>query len=277
VNASPLPADATSFTATGLTNGTQYFFIVKAINAIGEGAPSNEVSAAPSGTTATVPSAPLDFKAFPCRANIRVTWIPPTSDGGSPILGYNVYVGTTPGGETGTPVNATPLGADLRSFTVRDLGFNTNYYFTIKAINAIGESVASTEGVAMRRPSPSAPDAPRKLNAVSGTRQAILTWIAPGYDGGSVITGYDVYVGTTPGGESATPVNAKPIAANATGYTVRGLKAGTKYYFTVKAVNAVGAGAPSHERHSKPAAPALVAVAAATPSRWIEERSHRVF
>ena len=273
VNSSPLAADATSFTITGLTNGTQYFVIVKAINAVGEGMASSEASTTPSGTGATAPSAPIDFKAFPCRANIRVTWGAPESDGGSPITGYNVYVGTTPGGETGTPVNATPIGPDLRSFTVRGLDFNTNFYFTIKAVNAAGESVASAEGVAMRRPSPAAPNAPTHLSAVSGKGKVALTWVAPKWNGGSAITGYEVFVGTTPGGESATPVDLTPLAANAVSYTVTGLKSSAKYYFIVKAINAVGAGAPSRESHSRPAAPVL----SVGSSAWLEDRSRRMF
>jgi predicted phage tail protein len=272
VNASPLPADATSIVVPGLTNGTQYFFVVKAINAIGESAASNEADATPSGTSATVPGAPTNFTAFDCRANVRVTWVAPTADGGSPITGYNIYVGTTPGGETSTPVNTMPLGADVRSFTVRNLAVGTQYYFTVKAINAIGESAASNEGSATRRPSPSAPDAPRKLEADAVPGGVTLIWVAPAYDGGSAITGYNVYAGTMPGGESATPVNAAPLAANATGYAVTGLAKGVRYYFTVRAINEVGAGAPSHERRSKPAPVPVV-----TSTSWIDDRSRRMF
>jgi predicted phage tail protein len=78
-----------------------------------------------------------------------------------------------------------------------------------------------------------------------------LNWTAPGSNGGSVIQGYDVYVSRTPGGENyGNPVNFNLIGG--TTYTVTGLTHGTKYYFTVEAVNAVGNSAPSTETSQTP-------------------------
>ena len=59
------------------------------------------------------------------------------------------------------------------------------------------------------------------------------------------VTGYIIYQGTSPGGETGAPVNGSLVTA--TSYTVTGLTNGTTYYFRVFAVNAVGQGPPSAE------------------------------
>jgi hypothetical protein len=100
----------------------------------------------------------------------------------------------------------------------------------------------------------SVPGAPGALSASAGNAQAILTWSAPSSDGGSAITGYNLFEGTSPGGESSTPLNASPISA--TSYTVSALTNATTYYFTVRALNAIGSSAPSNEASATPASPA---------------------
>ena len=49
---------------------------------------------------------------------------------------------------------------------------------------------------------PSAPTAPQSLAATAGSGSVALTWAAPASNGGATITGYNVYRGTTPGGEA---------------------------------------------------------------------------
>jgi hypothetical protein len=85
--------------------------------------------------------------------------------------------------------------------------------------------------------------APTNLTATPASTSSIaLAWTAaPG-----TITGYDVYRGTGPGGEAATPIATLP--ASAISYTdSTGLAAGNTYYYTVRAINYPAISLPSTE------------------------------
>jgi hypothetical protein len=89
----------------------------------------------------TRPSAPTNVSAVGPMAYepITVSWSPPMSDGGSPILSYNVsdsYTGAIGGG---CAVSAAVTSCTFRP-PPRPLGqyFDTRYVIRVKAINAIG-------------------------------------------------------------------------------------------------------------------------------------------
>ncbi|MGH9572051.1 MAG: beta strand repeat-containing protein, partial [Candidatus Acidiferrales bacterium] len=79
--------------------------------------------------------------------------------------------------------------------------------------------------------------------ALSGTgmHSVVLTWSASPTGG---VT-YNVFRGTSPGGESTTPVNTAPITT--TTFTDTGVTPGATYYYTVEAVNSGGSSDPSNE------------------------------
>ena len=90
------------------------------------------------------------------------------------------------------------------------------------------------------------PGAPTLVGATSGRKGSRVTWAAPTNDGTSPVTGYDLFVGTLPGAQYVTPVNgSRPVQGRS--YTVSHLTLGTTYYFTVKAINAVGSSMPSNQ------------------------------
>jgi len=198
----------------------------------------------------TVPSAPRTLTATAGNTQVALEWSAPSSNGGSAITGYDVYVGTSAGGESTTAVNSAPLAATATSYTAAGLTNGITYYFTVEAINAVGASPASNEAPATPITVPSAPTG---LTATGGNASALLAWTAPASDGGGAITGYNVFEGTTAGGESTTPVNPAPLAANATSYPASGLTNGTGYFFTVKAINADGSSPASNEASATPA------------------------
>lgn len=122
---------------TGLTNGTAYEFSVTATNAAGTSTPS---AYSTSVTPATTPGAPRNPTVVYGDASAVVSFDPPTSDGGSPILGFTVVNDTD---RTTTACSASPCA-------VTGLTNGTPYSFHIIARNAVGASpisVSSTLGV----------------------------------------------------------------------------------------------------------------------------------
>jgi len=89
-----------------------------------------------------------------------------------------------------------------------------------------------------------APASPTSLGATAGNAQVTLNWT-----GSAGATSYNVYRGTSAGGESATP-----IATGITGatYTNSGLTNGTTYYYKVAAVNGSGTSGQSNEASATP-------------------------
>jgi titin len=230
----------------------------------------------------TVPGAPTGLAAVPGNGQVALSWAAPASDGGSPVTGYIIYQGTSPGGETGTPVKGSPVTGT--SCTVTGLTNGTTYYFKVVAANAAGLSPLSEEASAtLPMVSPSAPTStaptstaptstaptstaptstaptstaptfapPTGLAAAPGDTQVRLSWAAPASDGGSSVISYKVYIATTPGVQGG----ATPRSTTSNDVTVTGLTNGTVYYFMVTAVNTTGSESPfSTEVSAEPVA-----------------------
>jgi RHS repeat-associated protein len=92
------------------------------------------------------------------------------------------------------------------------------------------------------------PAAPTNLAAQAGNASAGLTWT-----GSSGATSYNVYQGTSSGGESSTPV---ATGITGTSYIAAGLTNGTAYYFKVTAVGTGGTSGYSNETSTTPQPPA---------------------
>jgi fibronectin type 3 domain-containing protein len=136
----------TTFTDTGLRNGTTYYYFVAAVNAVGGSPNSNEVVVTPAagGTptptpsptgTASPPGVPFGVVITPRTGNILLQWGNMTG-----VTSYNVYRSTSPGGEGATPlVNVTSP-----TYIDRAVTSGTTYYYQFSA------RIGSTEGARTR-------------------------------------------------------------------------------------------------------------------------------
>jgi alpha-tubulin suppressor-like RCC1 family protein/fibronectin type 3 domain-containing protein len=223
---------ATTFTNTGLTNGTAYYYVVQALSPTGASVQSAEAAATP----LPVPAVPAGLAAAPGDARVTLSWsaVPGAAS-------YRVRRSTTAGaGYADFPGNTTPAA----TFTDTGLTNGTTYFYVVAAVNTAGTSDNSAQASA----TPVAPPAaPTGLAASPGNTQVTLSWSAsPGAASykvqRSVISGsgYADFAGNTTTGLALTDT---------------GLANGTTYFYVVRAVNAGGSSLVSAEASATPVAP----------------------
>src|SRR5438552_995254 len=94
------------------------------------------------------------------------------------------------------------------------------------------------------------PSAPQNLEAVAGDANVGLSWQAPASDGGSPITNYQIYRGTTAGGATFHATVGDVLTYSDTDVTN-----GQSYFYQVAASNAVGESPRSNEVSATPNPP----------------------
>ena len=206
-------------------------FTVRAVNAFGIG-PAASSTPQPITVLAGAPSA---ISATRGNTTVALTWTAPADTGGTPLTGYLVQV------RSGSSVVRTvPLTGTATTTTVTGLTNGQAYTFAVAARNANGTGAFSAPSAAVV-PASAPTVAPTGLVVTQtglGTATVSFTAATPaGADGGSPVTSFAVqaFNGTTAVGSPAS------VPGTATSAVVTGLPRGT-LTFTVRAVNAVGAG-----------------------------------
>jgi len=242
---------ATSVTKTGLslTNGTTYYFTVKAEDGVGfQSAPVNSNGQM---SDATAPSAPAsvsdglvaDITYTTSGSQLSANW-QASSDAQSGVAKYFYAIGTSAGGtdisgwtDNGTSRSVTMFGLTLNSGTI--------YYISVIAQNGAGvqSGGTSSNGQKVDTSAPSVPGSPADgtgtdIDYTSENDRLAALWNGS-MDSESGVVKYWYAIGTTAGG--AETVNWTDNAMNTSvSHTGLSLADGVTYYFSVKAENGAG-------------------------------------
>ena len=176
--------------ATGLLNGPEYTFQVRAVNAAGGSDPSDELTATPAASSA--PAKPKDFSAEQTGVGqVELEW---TVTDPLDVTGYDY---TQDGGSNWTNVDGSKLVTKshtvnngiisvTKSYTVTGLDSVTAYTFAVRAKNSSGAGNSSDNAGPITLDAQAA--APGGFSADAGDKQVSLSWTP----GDSSITKYQL-------------------------------------------------------------------------------------
>jgi len=240
---------STSYTITGLTNGTSYTVYLRAHNPSGSGASTSAGPVTPVPPY-TSPSAPTSVTLAVTSSSTTITaTITQASNNGNALNGYYYAINGTSYGSKITPYPAT------NQFTFTG-SYGTSYYVNVIVVNDAGNSGVTTSNTITPFTTPAAPT----INSiVASTTGSVILNYATNSNNGSVITGNTfTYSNSVTFTSSYTGITFNsPLTVNPTSspYTLSGLTNGTPYYFKLTSSNT--AGSSSETIYTKYVTPSL--------------------
>ncbi|MGQ0605662.1 MAG: fibronectin type III domain-containing protein [Candidatus Nitrosotenuis sp.] len=236
----------TSFSHTGLTTGTSYYYRISAINSVGTGAQS-EVSATPKDTTTpTVTATAISPTA------ITLTWVAPSQTYKQSITGYKIEEKISQ--DSYRVVQDT---VSSTSYSITGLTTGKTYTYVVSAYFTLGSSPRSDEASATplttSNASPPSQSTTTSVNPptnlvatpVSPT-QINLSWIAPSTN--SAIVGYKIEVKKGP----AQFETLTSTQNSTTKYSHTKLVTGTTHAYRIYAITSSGISLASSEASATP-------------------------
>jgi len=216
-----LTVNGTNQSVTGLTQGTQYYYRVRAVNASGTSGSSNTILV----TTPEPPPVPVAIAA----TNITQTGFQANWNASTGATSYQLDVSTN--NEFSSFVTGyNNLTVNGTNQSVTGLIAGTTYYYRVRAINANGTSSNSNIITVLTvPPNPVATDATNVTN----------TSFQANWNASTSATSYRLDVSTS-NSFSSFVTGYNNLTVNGTNQSVTGLTQGTQYYYRVRAVNASG-------------------------------------
>ncbi len=218
------------FNDTDLENGIRYYFEVFAVNKVGIGSSSGQISAVP-GTMARVP---IDFECASGDEQVTLSWLPPLDDGGFTISGYNIHRGLDEGN-----ISLLVQKVNDNVYVDGEVENGVTYHYKIVAVNKKGRSGFSDVGHSTPG---TVPEGPANLILNFGDGQVNLSWSSPIDNGGFKVNGYNIF--------RSSNSEEMELIATLTGsmnYTDPDVTNGIRYFYCINAFNLKGDGPRSSE------------------------------
>ncbi|HCB37722.1 MAG TPA: hypothetical protein DEP66_05890, partial [Acidimicrobiaceae bacterium] len=227
----------TTATAGGLSNGVEYLFELRAVNAAGGGAATAAVPVRPG----TLPGAPQEVTAERGDTVIRLEWSPASSGGLE--ISYEYRAGEDAAAFVdGDWTAIAGSSATTRSFSVPGLANGVLYFVELRAVNAAGNGPAA--GPLSATPVSGVPNEPIIVESLGEDRQVDLAWQAPENAAAAGVTGYEVQYKRPSVSKTFLAWIPVPGGALVKSYAVTGLVNGESYVFRVRATAGAGREGP---------------------------------
>ncbi|CAG2061870.1 unnamed protein product [Timema podura] len=234
--------DVSSYCVQKLREDAEYMFRVIAENPVGssEALESDTVTIRSKYDRPSPPRGPLDVSGM-TDTSFTITWQPPETDGGSPILEYIVERREV-NKKAWQKVGSTTV--DVTHIEVSSLKVNISYHLRVTARNDVGPSVpyAPEEPITAGKRI-SAPSSPTNLTVVDVTSKSVtIQWGPPTSTGGTELTGYIVEKRQSSSNKWTKVVTLEP---SVTQHCIANLKEKSEWFFRVSAENSIGLSPPA--------------------------------